>query len=100
MSEELPSSSPPESHLWTDLTPAQVLDKLVPELYAPVSALGSDVDRLASGSFEDDDLPAMLDHIREHVNALSRLVVALKRYTKDIEKGAAPDESAQAEGTT
>jgi hypothetical protein len=77
-----------EPHPWVDLTPDQVLDKLVHELYAPVSALGSEVDRLASGAFEDDDLLGLLDHIRENVNALGRLVVTLKRYTSERERGA------------
>ena len=70
-----------EPHPWLDLTPDQVLDRLVHDLYAPVSALGSEVDRLASGAFEDDDLLALLDQIRENVNALGRLVVTLKRYS-------------------
>jgi hypothetical protein len=70
-----------EPHPWLDLTPDEVLDRLVHELYAPVSALGSEVDRLASGAFEDDDLLSLLDQIRENVNALGRLVVTLKRYS-------------------
>jgi len=77
-----------EPHPWIDLTPDQVLDKLVHELYAPVSALGSEVDRLASGAFEDDDLLELLDHIRENVNALGRLVVTLKLYTSERVRGA------------
>ncbi|MFL5806117.1 MAG: hypothetical protein ACJ8CR_30835 [Roseiflexaceae bacterium] len=74
-----------EPHPWVDLTPDQVLEKLVHELYAPVSALGSEVDRLASGAFEDDDLLGLLDQIRENVNMLGRLVVMLKRYTSERE---------------
>ena len=70
-----------EPHPWLDLTPDEVLDRLIHELYAPVSALGSEVDRLASGTFEDDDLLPLLDQIRENVNALGRLVVTLKRYS-------------------
>ena len=70
-----------EPHPWLDLTPDQVLERLVHDLYTPVSALGSEVDRLASGAFEDDDLLALLDQIRENVNALGRLVVTLKRYS-------------------
>jgi signal transduction histidine kinase len=70
-----------EPHPWLDLTSDEVLDQLVHELYAPVSALGSEVDRLASGAFEDDDLLPLLDQIRENVNVLGRLVVTLKRYT-------------------
>ncbi len=53
-----------EPHPWVELTPNQVLDKLVHEIYAPVSALGSEVDRLASGSFEDDDLLELIGQIR------------------------------------
>ena len=75
------SSELHEPHPWIDLTSDQVLDQLVHELYPPVSALGSEVDRLASGAFEDDDLLVLLDQIRLNVNALGRLVVTLKRYT-------------------
>jgi hypothetical protein len=70
-----------EPHPWLDLTPDEVLDRLVHDLYTPVSALGSEVDRLASGAFEDDDLLPLLGQIRENVNALGRLVVTLKRYS-------------------
>jgi hypothetical protein len=70
-----------EPHPWLDLTPDEVLERLVHDLYTPVSALGSEVDRLASGAFEDDDLLPLIDQIRENVNALGRLVVILKRYS-------------------
>jgi hypothetical protein len=82
------SSELHEPHPWIDLTPNEVLDRLVHELYMPVSALGSEVDRLASGAFEDDDLLALLDQNRENVNALGRLVVTLKHYTGERDKGA------------
>jgi hypothetical protein len=72
-----------EPHSWADKTPDEVLDLLVRDLYAPVSALGDEIDRLSTGAFEDDDLPALLDQMREGVNQLSRLVVALKRYSAD-----------------
>ena len=62
------------------------------DLYAPVSALGSEVDRLASGAFEDDDLLVLLDQIRENVNALGRLVVILKRYS--VERHSDPAQQA------
>jgi hypothetical protein len=77
-----------EPHPWAELTPDQVLEKLVHEIYTPVSALGSEVDRLASGAFEDDDLLELIGQIRENVNALGRLVVSLKRYTSEREPGA------------
>lgn len=72
-----------EPNPWAEKSPDQVLDILVYELYAPVSALGSEIDRLASGEFEDEDLTMLLDQLREGVNTLSRLVVTLKRYTTE-----------------
>jgi len=72
-----------EPHPWADFTADEVLDRLVHDLYAPVSALGSEVDRLASGAFDDDELIGLLDQIRENVNTLGRLVVTLKRYTAE-----------------
>jgi len=78
-----------DQHPWAGKTPDEVLGLLVRELYAPVSALGDELDRLATGAFEDDDLPALLEQMREGVNGLSRLVVALKRYTKERGESAA-----------
>lgn len=72
-----------EPHPWVELSPRQVLDKLVNDIYTPVSALGSEVDRLATGSFEDDELMVLIGQIRENVNVLGRLVVTLKRYTNE-----------------
>src|SRR5262245_58959714 len=72
-----------EPHPWIEMSPDQVLETLVYELYGPVSALGNEVDRLSTGAFEDEDLPELLDQIRESVNMLSRLVVMLKRYSAD-----------------
>ena len=83
------TQSPKEQHPWAEKSPDQVLDLLVRELYAPVSALGDEIDRLSTGAFEDDDLPELLDRMREGVNHLSRLVVTLKRYSR--ERRAAPD---------
>jgi hypothetical protein len=72
-----------EPHTWDLKTPDEVLEMLVRDLYAPVSALGDEIDRLSTGAFEDEDLPVLLEQMREGVNHLSRLVVALKRYTAD-----------------
>lgn len=72
-----------EPHPWAEMTPEEVLDALVYELYGPVSALGGEVDRLATGAFEDEELPDLIQQIREGVNALSRMVVMLKRYTSE-----------------
>lgn len=84
----------PDSHealSWADKTPDEVLELLVRELYDPVSALGDEIDRLVTGAFADDDLPGLLIQMREGVNHLSRLVVALKRYTTDQHEP--PDET-------
>lgn len=72
-----------DPHPWSEMSPNQVLDTLVYELYGPLSALGSEVDRLSTGAFEDDDLVDLLAQIREHVNVLSRVVVTLKRYNSE-----------------
>jgi hypothetical protein len=80
-----------EQHPWDGKTPDEMLDLLVRELYAPVSALGDEVDRLVTGAFEDDDLPALLEQMRAGVNDLSRLVVALKRYTRERGASAVPE---------
>jgi hypothetical protein len=84
-----PAQTPLEPHPWAEKTPDEVLDTLVYELYAPVSALGSELDRLASGAFEDDELLPLLHQMREALNTLSRLVVMLKRYTSERHGSAA-----------
>ncbi len=53
---------------------------MIHDLYTPVSALGDEIDRLASGAFEDDELLRLLAQIRENINLLGRLVVTLKQY--------------------
>src|SRR5262245_40563011 len=80
-----------EPHPWIEMSPDQVLETLVYELYAPVSALGNEIDRLSTGAFEDEDLPELLDQIRESVNVLSRLVVMLKRYSADRQSAMAAE---------
>lgn len=72
-----------EPHPWATLSPEAVLEKLVYELYGPVSALGGEVDRLHSGAFEDDELMELIGQMRDAVNHLGRLVVTLKRYAAE-----------------
>src|SRR5262245_38105378 len=79
----LDSHHPREPHPWSDLAPDKVLEMLIHELYPPVSALGSEIDRLSSGTFEDEELLDLLEQIREAVNSLSRVVVMLKQYTDE-----------------
>jgi hypothetical protein len=77
------SNASHEPHPWADKTPDDVLRALVYELYTPVSALGDQIDRLSTGAFEDEELTALLDQMREGVDHLSRLVVLIKRYTAE-----------------
>ena len=86
-------SSANEPHSWDGKTPEEVLQALVYELYTPVSALGDEIDRLLSGSFDDDELMVLLEQLRSGVNQLSRIVVALKRYTSEPHAGGAPPTS-------
>jgi hypothetical protein len=83
-----------EPHPWAEMTPDEVLDALVYELYTPVSALGNEVDRLSTGAFEDEELMRLLEQMREGVNHLSKLVVMLKRYTAE-RHNAAPEADPQ-----
>ena len=76
-------SSANEPHSWEGKTPEEVLEALVYELYPPVSALGDEIDRLVTGAFADEDLMVLLEQLRAGVNHLSRIVVALKRYTAE-----------------
>jgi hypothetical protein len=77
------TSSANEPHSWDDKTPEEVLEALVYELYPPVSALGDEIDRLVTGAFADEELIMLLEQLRAGVNQLSRIVVALKRYTAE-----------------
>jgi hypothetical protein len=85
------SNASHEPHPWADKTPDEVLRALVYELYVPVSALGSEMDRLSTGAFEDEELTTLLAQLREGVDHLSRLVVLLKRYTADRQAQTEPD---------
>lgn len=80
-----------EPHPWAALSPEAVLEKLVYELYGPVSALGGEVDRLHSGAFEDDELMELIGQMRDAVNHLGRLVVTLKRYAAEHRPPNPPD---------
>ena len=84
------TNSTNEPHSWDDKTPEEVLEALVYELYPPVSALGDEIDRLTSGTFADEELITLLEQLRAGVNQLSRIVVALKRYTAERHAQADP----------
>ncbi|HEY3229031.1 MAG TPA: hypothetical protein VGJ87_07405 [Roseiflexaceae bacterium] len=92
MSDEPHPHAAYEPHPWIDLRPDEILDRVIHDLYTPVSALGGEIDRLASGAFEDDELLGLLAQIRENINLLGRLVVTLKQYVDDrgrIDEGGA-----------
>jgi hypothetical protein len=73
-----------EPHPWAEMTPEEALDAVLRDLYAPVSALGAQVDRLSTGAFADEELGALLEQIRERVDDLGRVVVTLKRYRDEL----------------
>jgi K+-sensing histidine kinase KdpD len=75
-----------EPHPWAEMTPEEALDAVLHELYAPLSALGTQVDRLSTGAFADEELGELLEQIRGRVDDLGRVVVTLKRY-RDEWKG-------------
>ena len=80
----MPESRP--VHAWEQLTPTELLATLPSELYTHVSALGADLDTLAAGTFEDADLPALIQRMRDSADALGRVVVAVKRHN-DAHRG-------------
>ncbi|HMO59358.1 MAG TPA: hypothetical protein PKA05_14270 [Roseiflexaceae bacterium] len=72
-----------DPHPWMQLPPDEVIEQILHELYAPVSALGSQFERINAEQFADDELPEVLAQIHERVNDLGRLVVLLKRYSEE-----------------
>jgi hypothetical protein len=75
----------PDTQHWEHLTPEQVLDLLVYELYSPVSILGSQIKRLTDDDdpISEDDYEAIFDQMHNAVRQLSKTVVHLKRYSED-----------------
>lgn len=75
----------PDPHHWESLTPEQLLDLLVYELYSPVSILGSQLKRLTDDEdpLSEDDYEASFEQMHNAVRQLSRTVVHLKRYSED-----------------
>jgi hypothetical protein len=72
-----------DSHPWAELTAPQTLSLLLRDLYAPVSALGDQVSRLANETLDDGERAEIIGHMRARIDDLSRLVVLLKRYIDD-----------------
>lgn len=70
---------------WERLTPEQVLDLLVYELYNPVSILGSQLKRLTDDDdpLSEDEYDAIFEQMHNAVRQLSKTVVHIKRYKED-----------------
>lgn len=74
-----------DAQQWDQLSPEQVLDLLVYELYGPVSILGSQIKRLADDDdpISEEDYEAIFEQMHHAVRQLSKTVVHLKRYSEE-----------------
>ncbi len=79
-----------DSHQWQGLSPEQVLTTVVYELYNPISLLGSHLNRLTADDdpITEEEYDIIFEQMQESVRHLSKIVVNLKRYTRN---SAAPD---------
>ncbi|PDW03865.1 hypothetical protein [Candidatus Viridilinea mediisalina] len=70
---------------WNQLTPEQIIDLLVKELYGPVSILGSQLKRLTDDDdpISEEEYEEIFAHMHHAVNHLSTTVVQLKRYSEE-----------------
>jgi polyphosphate kinase len=69
---------------WNQLSPEQVIDLLVKELYSPVSILGAQLKRLTDDDdpISEEEYEEIFAHMHHAVNQLSTTVVHLKRYSE------------------
>jgi hypothetical protein len=69
---------------WDHLSPEQVLNILVYEIYSPVSSLGSQLKRLTADDdpLTEEDYEQIFAQMDAAVRQLSKTVVHLKQYTK------------------
>lgn len=74
-----------DSHHWAQLSPDQVIDLLVYELYSPVSNLGTQLKRLTDDDdpISEEEYEAIFAHMHNAVRQLSKTVVQLKRYSEE-----------------
>jgi hypothetical protein len=79
---EQPARQDPQQ--WESLSPEQVIDSLIYEIYNPVSLLGSQLKRLTDDedAISEDDYEAIFEQMHQAVRQLSRTVVHLKRYSE------------------
>lgn len=85
MSDPHPRSEP---HNWEHMTPEQLLEALVYEIYNPVSLLGSQLKRITTDDdpLSEDDYEAIFAQMDSAVRQLSKTVVHLKRYSEDLKR--------------
>lgn len=88
------SEQPPlhDAHPWDDCTPTQVLNLLLANLYAPVSVLSNQVNRLAldEDPLTEEDMDHILDQMQTSVRQLSRTIINLKRYLQEQDRHTSP----------
>jgi K+-sensing histidine kinase KdpD len=75
----------PDNRDWDRLSPDQVLEVLVHDLYHPISAISSQIKRLTTDEdpLSEDDYEEIFEQMDLAVRQLSKTVVQLKRYTAD-----------------
>ncbi len=73
---------------WDSLQPEQVIDKLIYDLYNPVSLLGSQLKRLTDDDdpLSEEDYESIFEQMHNAVRQLSRTVVHLKLYSESLKK--------------
>lgn len=79
-----------DAHPWDEYTPSQVLNMLLSNLYAPVSVLSNQVNRLAvdEDPLTEEDMDDILDQMQTSVRQLSRTIINLKRYIQEHDRHA------------
>jgi hypothetical protein len=79
----------PDNQNWDKLSPEQVLEALVYELYHPVSTLGSQLKRLTGDDdpISEEEYEAIFAQMDSAVRQLSKTVVHLKRYNAEKRQG-------------
>lgn len=76
-----------ETQNWEGMDPKEVLEALVHEIYAPVSLLGNQLNRITADNdpITEDDYEAIFEQMQQAVVRLSKTVVRLRKYVHDME---------------
>ncbi len=83
-----------ESRNWETMTPPQVLEALIYDLYNPVSLIGSHLNRLTGDEdpLTEEEYEVIFEQMQVAVRHLSKVVVNLRRYLQDHESAQPLDE--------